>query len=197
MPRDSLAADFERYVGLTARWAQSHPTAFSAELVHSDPQLCNDILVDDIDLLKSMLEVAESTVKHVRYYKLAIRQNEGYSEEVEQSWREDAVHSPPLSDALWDFMAGSITLAGYHSDKWEELLWIDSEAPAWIADLARAAIGKCWTPFCFMRCRPNEARNVMKHHGIWSHGNELYVIDDESDAPFYQRLQEEDPLNQW
>lgn len=197
MPRDSLETDVARYVGLVATWADSHPSELTAELVDSDPQLCNDILVDDIDLLKLMLEVAESAVKHVRYYKLAIRQNEGYSEDVEQSWREDAVHSPPLSDALWDFMAGSIKLAGFHSDKWEELRWVNPDAPTWIADLARVAIGKCWTPLCFMRCHPNEARDVMKHHGIWSHGDNFYVINDDADAPFYRRLQEEDPLSQW
>ena len=195
MPRDSTEKDVAQYVGLTAAWADSHPDELSVDLINDNPQLCNDILTEDIERLKAMLETAERAVKHVRYYHLALRQNEGYSAKVEQGWREASVHSPPLSDALWNFMAGSINLAGYQSGKWEELDWIDPTAPDWIADLARAAIGKCWTPMCYMRCRPNKVRALMQHHGIWSHGDNLYVIDDASDAPFYRRLREEDPLS--
>lgn len=188
MPKESMHTQVREYVSLRNHWTRAQPSDLAEELIDADPQLCNDILEEDIERLKSMVAIAEDALKHVRYHKLAIRQDQGYAEHIMAHWREHAVNNPPISDALWDFMMESILVAGFNSTEWEKLEWVKPGTPAWVTDLAKAAIGKCWSPQCFMRCRPNEARSVMTHHGIWSHGQNVYIIDDVADAPFYSQL---------
>ena len=188
MPKESMMTQVDKYVGLRDRFVLSQPSDLSGGMTELDPQLCNDILQEDIKRLKAMVEIAEDALKHIRYHKLAIRQDQGYSDHIMAHWREHAVNNPPISDALWDFMMQSILAAGFKSDGWEKLEWVKPGTPAWVTDLAKAAIGMCWSPQCFMRCKPNEARAVMTHHGIWSHGFDIYIIDDAYNAPFYSQL---------
>ena len=188
MPQESMHTQVKQYISLRDSWIDSQPSELGEGLVTVDPQLCNDILEDDIERLKAMVSLAEDALKRIRYHKLAIRQDQGYDDKVMAHWREHAVNNPPISDELWIFMMESILIAGFNSQGWEKLKWVKPGTPAWLTDLAKAAIGKCWSPQCFMRCRPNEARAIMTHHGIWSHGENIYIIDDVADKPFYSQL---------
>ena len=188
MPRDSMYENVRRYRSLADHWVESRAEELSADLIDDDRQLCHDILVDDLERLKEMCETADQAIKSIRYYGLAIRQDEGRSADVEASWREHAVNHPPISYALWAFINDGLLTAGRPNSEWERGDWIPADAPAWMAELVEAASGVCWTPQCFMRCRPTETANLMKHHGIWSHGNDLYVMDEIEDAPFYTRM---------
>lgn len=179
MSEDSIQTHLGLYNRLNSAWVKSHTAVLSSELIEGDPQLCHDILLDDVERLKLMSDAADKVIKHLRHDLLAVRQGEGYEDKVEASWREHAIENPPISDALWDYVKLHLEDAGLPLNDWEELEWLRDDAAGWIRDLAVAATGKCPSLYCYMRCNPNEVREILDQHGIWSHGHQVRSVEDD------------------
>ena len=178
MERESVAVAVARYREIARSWSTELSEDRSTTTARVDAQLIHDLIVDEVERLRLIIAAGEDAVKQIRREVLAIRQGEGYTEEVEASWREHAVDNSPLSDALWEFIRDALVVAGLPDHGWERLKWLNQETPDWLRELARAA-RVCGSPYCFMRCDPNEVRDILIRHGIWSHGQQVHSVDDE------------------
>ena len=179
MSKDSIQTHLGLFNSLNTAWAESHSKELSSDLINENPQLIHDMLIDDIERLKLMSETAEKAIKYIRYHNLAVRQGEGYQDEVEALWREHAVDNPPISDAMWDYIKLRLEDAGLPLNDWEDLEWLRGDAAGWIRDLAVATRGTCPTLYCFMRCKPNQVREILSKHGIWSRGHQVHSVEDD------------------
>ena len=170
----------DHYTGLSAHWNRTRSDRLSALLAAGQDQLCHDTLVDELERLRTLAQAAEEAIRLVRFERLAIRQGEGYNADTEMSWREHAIDNPPLPGVIWDYIVQTLDHERMPTSDWQSKDWISSTAPPWVQELVGEAAAYCPSVPCYMRCSPNETRDLMERHGVSSFGDTLHDITTET-----------------